>query len=220
VTNDDPAGEDGLAALARAGDAEAYGALFDIHAQTVYRFCWRRLSQPGLGVDAEDLMSLVFLEAWRVRSRLAVVDGSVRPWLLGVATNVIRNQQRTLRRHRAAMTRLPPDRDTPDSSDDVAARVDAVNEVGALLRALGGLSAREREALELCEFEGIAIEAAANLLSVPKGTVKSRLARARAKLRSHEVGVEATDPAGVSGHEQCEHRRSALGGARWKTTKR
>src|SRR5688572_3516499 len=89
---------------ARDGDAEAFGALFDRHASTVYSYCFRRTADWAL---AEDLTSVVFLEAWRVRTRMAPAGASAVPLLLGIATNVVRNQWRSRRRHRAALQRLP-----------------------------------------------------------------------------------------------------------------
>jgi DNA-directed RNA polymerase specialized sigma24 family protein len=97
--------EDGeLWARAQAGDAGAFGVLFDRHANSVYRYCFRRSADWAL---AEDLTSVVFFEAWRRCAEVKLSGGGLLPWLLGVATNVIRNQRRSLRRYRAALERLP-----------------------------------------------------------------------------------------------------------------
>jgi RNA polymerase sigma-70 factor (ECF subfamily) len=98
--------EDGeLWARAQAGDGGAFGVLFDRQANSVYRYCFRRSADWAL---AEDLTSVVFFEAWRRCRDVELGEGRVLPWLLGVATNVIRNQRRSLRRYRAALERLPP----------------------------------------------------------------------------------------------------------------
>lgn len=98
--------EDGeLWARAQAGDAGAFGVLFDRHANSVYRYCFRRSADWAI---AEDLTSVVFFEAWRRCADVELGEGRLLPWLLGVATNVIRNQRRSLRRYRAALERLPP----------------------------------------------------------------------------------------------------------------
>ncbi len=162
-------------------------------------------------------MSLVFLEAWASRSRLLVVDGSVRPWLLGVAANVVRNQRRSLRRHRAAMRRLPALDPSPGHADGVDAQVDAAAALRRAFDALGQLSAKEHEAVELCALEGIEADVVARLLGVPGGTVKSRLARARARLRTLSQTGDFPDPTTAIGHEQGERedRAPVGGGAAW-----
>lgn len=207
-----------LAARAAAGDAAAFGTVFDRYAQDVYRFCWRHALTPAMGVDAEDLMSVVFLEAWAARSRLVVVDGTLRPWLLGVATNVVRNQRRSLRRHRAALRRLPAAADeAPNHADVVGDQVDEAARLHRVLAALGELSTKERQVIELCGFEGLSTEVVAGLLGVPEGTVRSRLARARARLGSLGRTGEPTDPTDLRGHEEDERasRAPVRGGATW-----
>jgi RNA polymerase sigma-70 factor (ECF subfamily) len=79
-----------------AGDADAFGVLFDRHADAVFRYC---LSRCGSWHDAEELVSITFLEAWRQRNRLRPERDTVLPWLLGVATNANRNRARGSRRH-------------------------------------------------------------------------------------------------------------------------
>ncbi len=199
------------------GDTGAFGVVFDRYAQDVYRYCWRHGAVPTLGVDAEDLMSVVFLEAWRTRSRLVVVDGTLRPWLLGVAANVVRNQRRSLRRHRAAMRRLPALDVSLDEAELVGERLDDVAELGSVLAAVERLSTKERQVVELCAFEGLSTAVVAQVLGVPEGTVKSRLARARARLRSMGHMGEPTDPTPRCGHERDERERRApaLGGHGW-----
>jgi len=217
VSQGDGASEAALAERASAGDSQAFSAIFDAHAQSVYRFCWRRAPEPSLGLDAEDLMSIVFLEAWKGRSGLRVVDGSVRPWLFGIANNVLRNRRRTARRHRAAMRRLPAEPDSPDVASEVVERVGASQDLRDALHALDRLGPREREAVELCWVEGIVPATAAQLLGVPLGTVKSRLSRARSRLTAiGQTGV-FTEPAAWSGHEQGErtNRASTPGEVRW-----
>ena len=85
--------------LSRADLADA----FDAFAQDVYRFCVRA---TGDRVLAEDLMSVVFLEAWRCRDRAVLVEATLRPWLLGIASNVVRTSRRSQRRHAAMLATL------------------------------------------------------------------------------------------------------------------
>jgi RNA polymerase sigma-70 factor (ECF subfamily) len=90
---------------AAAGEPDAFGALYERHARAIYNYLFRRCADWAL---AEDLTSVVFLEAFRRRSEVEMRQGKVLPWLYGVATNVLRNQRRSLRRHAAALKRLSP----------------------------------------------------------------------------------------------------------------
>src|SRR4029453_19051497 len=122
-----------LWARARAGDAEAFGTLFERHARAVYRLCFWRTGDVTL---AEDLSAAVFLETWRHKSKVAVVDGSIRPWLFGVASNLVRNHPRPARRRDAALRRLPRLPIEPDVADEVVGRVDAETTMRAVLAAV------------------------------------------------------------------------------------
>jgi Sigma-70 region 2 len=84
---------------ARNGDAEAFATLFERHAKAIYNYCFRRI---GDWSAAEDLLSVVFLEAWRRRDK-ELPPGKVLPWLYGIATNVVRNRRRSERRYRMAL---------------------------------------------------------------------------------------------------------------------
>jgi DNA-directed RNA polymerase specialized sigma24 family protein len=81
-----------LWARSRAGDADAFGLLFDRHAKAIYNYCFRRI---GSRATAQDLLSMVFLEAWRRRDKELPPD-KVLPWLYGIATNVVRHQRRSV----------------------------------------------------------------------------------------------------------------------------
>lgn len=89
---------------AAAGDGEAFGRLFDAHSGRVYRHALRLTSAVH---DAEDVVAATFLELWRRRKDVRVVDGSVLAWLLVTAGNHALNQGRGLRRYRAFLDRLP-----------------------------------------------------------------------------------------------------------------
>lgn len=163
----------------RAGDHDAFGDLFDAYARSVYNHAYRL---TGDWAAAEDVVSLTFLDAWRLRERLDADGGSLRPWLLGIATNVTRNTRRAARRHAAAVARLPRDTAVRDHADEVAGRVDDAAQLALVRTALATLRRTEREVLALCVWAGLDYKAAAEALGVPVGTVRSRLSRTRAKL--------------------------------------
>jgi RNA polymerase sigma factor (sigma-70 family) len=161
-------------------DPEAFGALFERHAAAVHAFCARRTADLAA---AEDLTSIVFLEAWRRRDAVQPAGESVLPWLLGIAHNVVRNAHRARRRHRDALRRLPVARDGHEA-EDIAARVDAERALAEARRAIDALPRRERDVVALVLWSGLSYEEAALALGVPCGTVRSRLSRARARLRT------------------------------------
>ncbi|MDX3752651.1 RNA polymerase sigma factor [Streptomyces sp. AK08-02] len=177
----------------RARDPEAFAELFGAHARAVYGHAARLTGDRGL---AEDVVSLTFLEAWRLREKLRpgdaaldVVEGGdgLRSWLFGISTNVLRNTRRAARRHSAALARLPErpaGLDTvPDFADSVVGRMDDAERLAAARTALGRLRRPEREVFALCVWSGLSYAAAGEALGVPASTVRSRLARARGRLR-------------------------------------
>jgi RNA polymerase sigma factor (sigma-70 family) len=163
----------------RQGDADALAALFRRHANVIYNYCFRRLGDWGA---AEDVVSIVFLEAWRRRDA-DVRPGKVLPWLYGIATNVVRNRRRSERRYAAALRRLPPDGPAPDPADDVVARADDERRMKRLLGRVSELPQGEQDVLALCVWSELSYEDAASALGLPIGTVRSRLSRARSRLR-------------------------------------
>ncbi|MEA5454043.1 RNA polymerase sigma factor [Sinomonas sp. JGH33] len=182
--------------LCAIGDADAFGALFDRHADAVFRYC---LSRCGSWHDAEELVSITFLEAWRQRTRLRLEKDTVLPWLLGVATNADRNRARASRRHAEFLARLPHSdpqhgENQADHAEAVATRLDAERTVRELLDTTAGLNDGERDVVLLCLMNGFGHAEAAVILGVQPGTVKSRLHRARAKLAKLPRSPEPADP--------------------------
>ncbi|MGW3291795.1 RNA polymerase sigma factor [Streptomyces sp. NPDC001002] len=172
--------ETSLRARVRAGDPDAFGHLFDEHASVVHRHAVR---MTGNWVMADDIVSLTFLEAWRLRERVLPGEDSLRPYLLGIATNVTRNTARAARRHQAALSRVPPPDPVPDFADEVTQRLADTEELAAAQKALGKLRRGEREVFTLCVWEGLDAATAAQALGVAVGTVRGRLSRARKRLR-------------------------------------
>ncbi|MCO6007411.1 RNA polymerase sigma factor [Actinoallomurus purpureus] len=171
-----------MRARVRAGDPDAFRELFDEHVRSVYNHAFRL---TGSWSTAEDVVSLTFLEAWRLRDRVdADADGgSLRPWLLGIATNVARNVRRAARRYDGALARLPRQEAVPDFAEEVTGRIDDRERLALVRTALAALRKHEREVLALCVWSGLDYAEAAEALGIPVGTVRSRLSRARKKLQ-------------------------------------
>lgn len=157
---------------AAAGDGDAFGVIFDRHRARLYRHS--RGLAPTF-TDADDVVALTFLEAWRKREAVKFVDGSMLPWLLRTATFTANNLTRATRRYRAALNRLPADDHHPDHAETVGD--------GDALTALRQLSTLDQQVITLCVLEGLTIEESARVLGVGTGTIKSRLSRAKARLR-------------------------------------
>lgn len=156
---------------ARAGDGEAYGRIFDRHRDRVHRHAYRLVARPA---DMDDVVAVVFLEAWRRRDTARLIEGSLLPWLLVTATNAARNATRSSIRYRKLLATLPPAEPAPDP----AAGVDD----GPASAALRGLPIADQQVIVLCVLEGCSEAEAAAVLGVARGTVKSRLSRARRRL--------------------------------------
>ncbi|WP_406204227.1 RNA polymerase sigma factor [Kitasatospora sp. NBC_01560] len=169
-----------LHARIRTGDPEAFRELFRDHAPLVHRHAVRACGDRDL---AEDVVSLTFLEAWRLRDRLLDHEAGPRPWLMGIAVNVLRNTGRAARRHQAALGRLPARDTVPDFADELVGRMADTDQLAAAQRALKKLRRAEREVFTLCVWSELGYAEAAAALGVPIGTVRSRLSRARTRLR-------------------------------------
>jgi RNA polymerase sigma factor (sigma-70 family) len=180
-------------ARARDGDEVAFEALVSRHEAATYRVCRRLLADADEALDATQE---AFLRAYRGLARFRGA-ASFRTWLIGIAINVCRNRLASPTR-RAQRRALPLDADPateavarplPDPAPGPEARAYGSELRRALLAALAALSAEHREVLVLREIEGLDYAQLAGALGVAEGTVKSRLARARAALRAALQGV-------------------------------
>jgi len=161
-------------------EPEEFGRIFDRHAEPVHRYLARRIGRTL----ADDLTAETFLIAFRGRDRYDVEQPDARPWLYGIAANLLRGHQRAeIRQYRAlARTGLDPAQAGPD--DQVPAQVTAAAEVRALAGAPAGLPVGEREVLTLISQAQLTYPEVARALDIPVGTVRSRLHSARKRLRS------------------------------------
>ncbi|TFC87414.1 RNA polymerase sigma factor [Cryobacterium sp. TMT4-31] len=168
-----------LWARAVEGDAGAFGELFDEHRDRVFGHALRSLASRH---DAEDATAIVFLELWRHRRRVRVVNGSIIGWLLVTTNNVCRNQSRSARRYRLSLAKLSPEQTHPDPSDELAVEIDRARNAPGVREVFSQLSARDQDVLTLCVLEELTNAEAALALRIPIGTVKSRLFRAKKRM--------------------------------------
>jgi RNA polymerase sigma factor (sigma-70 family) len=176
-------------------DAVRHVRLWDEHAQRIYRYCFRRTADREL---AEDLTSIVFLEAWRRREQLELPTDAALPWLYGIAANVVRNQWRSQRRYRAALGRLPRRGDEEDLAEDALDRLSDRERMVTLVKKLAFLPQIEQDALTLCVWEDLTPKEAAIALGIPEATVRTRLHRARRRLRTLEEAEGCAPSAALS----------------------
>lgn len=146
-----------------------FGAIFERHFDAVHGYARRRL---GRGL-AEEIAAETFTRAFDRRGSYDRSRPDARPWLFGIAANIVRRHWRTERRRLNALGRL--------GSNGV--EVPAGEARGDLVAALNALPAREREALLLYALAELTYEEIAEALELPVGTVRSRLSRARSRIR-------------------------------------
>ncbi|MFG6403398.1 MULTISPECIES: RNA polymerase sigma factor [unclassified Microbacterium] len=163
----------------RDGDDAALAALFDRHEARLFRHARRLLTSRE---DAKDAVTIAFFELWRKRATVRLVDGSPLPWLLNTVAFSARNVERSGRRYAALLDRAPVrEEHHPGGYDE-----------SGILAALKRLPAKEQSVIVLTVLEGYPERDAAEALGIPVGTVKSRLARAKAKLRDEITSLEAS----------------------------
>lgn len=203
----DDDGDGRLRARVRGGEREAFGELYELHAQAVYNHALRL---TGNWSAAEEVMSETFLAAWRGRRDVEGDGGSLRPWLFGIATNKARNAERGVRRRLAFLARRSEVDVVGDFAEELAGRVDDARRLAEVRRVLGRLRRHEREVLALCVWGGLDYAQAAEALGVPVGTVRSRLSRARKRLREFVEREERSAHISPKGFMEPRSRRGEV----------
>ncbi|WP_286329628.1 RNA polymerase sigma factor [Agromyces marinus] len=153
--------------------------LFDRHAKAVYRYVAQRLGDQV----ADDVMSETFLVAFERRSSFDLEVGDARPWLLGIATRLMRKHARVEAVAWKGMSADLAARIAPDFIEQVGSRIDAERLTRRLGNALRRLSEADRDTLLLYAWGDLNYASIAAAMRVPVGTVRSRLNRARRQLR-------------------------------------
>lgn len=167
---------------------ERFAEIFDRHWAEIYRYIARRLGPEA----AEDVGAETFTVAFRNRGRYDLARQDARPWLYGIATNLIGQHRRTERRRHDLLARTGADGASPSFADASDARVTAERLGPRIASILAGLPADERDLLLLIAWADLTYAEAGEALGVPLGTVRSRLHRIRRKIRREFGEVDPT----------------------------
>ncbi len=182
----DPSTLDSEAISASTCAPAGFAAIFDRHFDAVHGYLQRRVGRDL----ADELSAQTFLVAFDKRAGYDRAQPNARPWLLGIATNLLRRHHRDEVRQLRAYARSAVD-PVLDAFDGVEARLDASMRRRELVDALAEVPAEELDALLLYAWADLSYPEIACALDVPIGTVRSRLSRARGRIQS---GLKAEEP--------------------------
>lgn len=168
-------------------DRDTWVELYDRHARDLHRYLALRVDTA----IADDLVSEAFLIAWERRDTFDPARASVKAWLFGIGTNLLRHHVRSEGRRLRAWTRDHGRRVVADHVDDrTASVVDAKSLMNDLSEALADLRPEERDVLLMTAWADLSAAEVAEVTETPVATVRTRLFRARAKLRARINGQE------------------------------
>jgi RNA polymerase sigma factor (sigma-70 family) len=170
---------------------ECFAVLFDRHGPAIHSYVARRLGQDA----ADDVTAEVFLIAFQRRRTYDAAHTNARPWLYGIATNLVGRRRRDEVRLFRAIARSGEISPAESLAEQVTNRVAAQAIRGRLASALGRLSRGQRDVL-LLTASGLSCQEVAAAIGVPPGTVASRLARARRKVRAELEDLNSSDSKG------------------------
>lgn len=191
VMTTDVLGDRDLWIQAVAGDGHAFGALFDRHAKAVYNHCFRL---TACWSTAEEAVQETFLVAWRRRDEVQLERESALPWLLTIATNVVRNGWRSRLRRFRLTQRVPRPEEIADHADLVAERIDDERRMAEILGLMASLPRNQREALALCVWAEVSYADASQALGITESSVRARVSKAKAALAKSVASVVAATP--------------------------
>src|SRR5690606_17540583 len=160
-------------------DPECFGTVFDRYYAQIHGYAARRLGHSQAGDIAANTLLLAFAQ----RTSYDLTREDARPWLYGIASNRISRHHRAEERRYRALARAGIATVSDSHADQVAERVDARAWRGRLAAALARLRKADREVLLLVAWAELTSEQAGQALGIPAGTARSRLHRARTRLR-------------------------------------
>jgi RNA polymerase sigma factor (sigma-70 family) len=179
-SGDHPFPDDAALIEASWREPETFAGLYDRHAAPLHRYVSRRLGDEM----ADDIVADTFLAAFRRRQAYDLTRSDARPWLYGIAANLIGKHRRTESRMLRAFARTGADPVAEGHADRIDSQVSAFAVQRDLAAAMAGLSAGDRDVLLLVAWADLSYEQTAAALGIPLGTVRSRLHRARGKIRA------------------------------------
>lgn len=162
----------------------SFDDLYATHFSAVYGYVVRRVGAN----HAEELTAEVFAQAWVRRDRFDPSLGTSATWLFAIATNLIRRHYRTEERKLRALARLDRTAATPGGQDDLLAGMVAREVWPRVAAALLEVSPVDRDCIYLYAVAGLSYAEISTSLSIPLGTVRSKITRVRAKLRKAVQG--------------------------------
>lgn len=169
-------------------DPAAFSLLFDRHFADIWRFLERRVERA----DAEDLAVETFLVALNRRASFDSELGDVRPWLFGIASNLLRNHRRSELRRLDALSRLgSSDRPISALDDEAIQQVDAAGVTEIAARALAKLDDDARDLVILVAGTDLSLNQVAAALGISTGALRTRLWRAWRQLQGL-MGINAS----------------------------
>lgn len=160
-------------------DDDAFATLYDRHAPQLYRYVHRRAGREV----AEDVVAETFLGAFRGLDRYDTSRPDARAWLYAIATKELAKHHRTERARYRTLARAASEPAVTEFAERVDGYVSAAASGRDLARTLAGLARRDRDVLLLIAWGELSYDEVAGVLSIPVGTVRSRLNRARRKMR-------------------------------------
>jgi len=168
-------------------EPERFAVLFDRHAPHIHRYLARRAGREVAG----DLVAETFLAAFAKRDRYDLSRADARPWLYGIATNLVGQHRRDEARQYRISQAAVAEPDVRGHAERVAADVTAQAMRPLLDAVLAALPAGDRDVLLLIAWEQLTYQEVSQALAIPVGTVRSRLNRARTKVRQALAGTDA-----------------------------
>ena len=169
-------------------EPETFAELYDRHAAPIHRYVTRRLGDGA----ADDIVAETFLVAFGSRHRYDLARSDARPWLYGIAANVIGKHRRTEVRMLRAFARTGIDPAAEGHADRIDNRVAAARDATGSRGCDGPVDGRRRDVLLLIAWADFSYDEVAVALGIPIGTVRSRLNRARRKVREALGGQDPT----------------------------
>ena len=160
-------------------EPETFSEIFERHYDAIFQYLARRTRHGA----AEDLTCDVFTVAFDIRDRFDLTSPSARPWLYGIAHRVLMRHYRVAERSDRALRRMHIEHVTPDMAEAIVVRLDLQNVSTRFASAIETITPLDREPLLMSVCERLSYNEISEALQVPVGTVRSRIARARAELR-------------------------------------